>query len=327
MRRVKVNFYLPKELMPSMERQKVWQDGGKLILEERGKVACAQCWVYQTWCHLRREGVNIGLLHEMPEEGAVIALTGNIPSSFRTTARLFIAGIVADGLPNPRASLNIVQNAQHARYLPSSLFMPLWTQPGLIERSKDRFAAFERVAFFGDRGNVASELAGETWKRQLASETGCVFEIRGAEGWHDYSDVDAVIAVRDFRGGRQLHKPATKLYNAWLAGVPFIGGSDSAYAAEGSPGRDYLVASSPEEALSHLRELKDNPSLRASLVGQGKKKGSNYTVEAVTARWRKLVEETIPEAAERRARRAPWLNRCRDAAMRVVCAADRIFRS
>jgi hypothetical protein len=205
--------------------------------------------------------------------------------------------------------------------------MPLWTQPGLIERSKDRVAVFRRVAFFGDKSNVAAELAGEKWQRQLTRETGCVFEIRGAQRWHDYSDVDAVVAVRDFRGGRQLHKPATKLYNAWLAGVPFIGGSDSAYAAEGSPGRDYLVARSPEAVLSHLRELKGHPSLRASLVAQGMKKGTNYTVEAVTARWRKLVEETIPEAAERRTRRAPWLNRCRDAAMHGVCTTDRIFRS
>jgi hypothetical protein len=322
-----VRFYLPAAHLPSAENRAAWLQGEDVVLEQEGKIAAAQSWIYRTWIALVHAGSRVELVHELPDDGAVIALAGTLSPQIQNRATLFVAAVAADGLPHAAADLHILQNAAHARRMPRSVFQPHWPQPGLLRRDDKRGETFRSVAFFGTGNNLAPELQTPGWAEALSRETGCVFEIRGAERWHDYSDVDAVIAVRDFRGGRQLHKPATKLYNAWLAGVPFIGGSDSAYAAEGSPGRDYLVARSPEEVLSHLRKLKHNPSLRASLVGQGMKKGTNYTVEAVTERWRKLVEETIPEAAARRARRAPWLNRCRAAAMRGVCAADRIFRS
>jgi len=324
---VAVQFYLPGDLMPSAERQRAWEKGEHQVLEQGGKAACAQCWIYQTWLHLRQAGIDVGLTHRLPNEGAVLAITGNLPPSWHPPHDLFVAGIVADGLPHPRAHLHIVQNAAHAKRLPRSTFMPLWPQPGLLPRDTARGGRMECVAFFGDSGNAARELTDPDWQNELHRATGVRFEIRGADRWHDYSDVDAVIAVRDFGGGRQLHKPATKLYNAWLAGVPFIGGADSAYAAEGQAGVDYLVARSPEDVIAHLKRLGSDQSLRTRLVENGRTKSLERTPAAITGMWRDLVVERIPDLVAARGGRSGILNFCADNSMRALLALDRIFRN
>lgn len=313
--------------MPSAERQRKWERGEHQVLEQGGKVACAQCWIYQTWLRLRAAGVEADLVHRMPNEGVVLAITGNLAPFWRPSGGLFVVGIVADGLPHPYAHLHILQNAAHAARLPRSAFMPLWPQPGLIPRDTKHGGRMERVAFFGDSSNVATELRDTRWQNQLHEAAGIVFEIRGAERWHDYSDVDAVIAIRDFSGAKQLHKPATKLYNAWLAGVPFIGGTDSAYASEGEAGADYLVARSPAEVIAHLQRLKGDPNLRDRLVAAGRRKSVSRNPEAITAMWREFVEEKIPPLVAARQGRTALPNACADAAMRGALILDRIFRS
>lgn len=318
---------MPAALLPSKERWNSWERGEHQVLEEQGKVACAQCWIFQTWLYLRAAGIDVSLVHEIPREGIVVAITGNIPASLTSHRGLFVAGVVADGSPHPKAQLQIVQNAAHAQRLPRSLFMPLWTQPGLIPRNADRSEKLERVAFFGDRGNLAPELLASGWMDELRKRVGATLEVRSAERWHDYSDVDAVIAIRDFRCGLQLHKPATKLHNAWLAAVPFIGGSDSAYAANGTPGADYLVARTPGEALSHLERLKHDKIFRNSITEQGRKKSLDFNRQAITERWRKLVVEVLPALAEQRAGQPEWRNLCENAVMRGVLWADLKFRS
>jgi hypothetical protein len=322
-----VCFYLPEAHLPSAEKLGHWEEDGQFALEEGGKSAAAQAWIYRTWITLSKSGLRADLVHEIPTNGCVIALSGTVPLTFRLPEKVFFADVVADGMPHPSAHFHIVQNAAHARRLPWSMFMPHWTQPGLVPRDPQRGSTFERVAFFGNRENLAAELQRPSWCQELKRRTGAFFEIRSAELWRAYHDVDAIVAVRDFRGGRQIHKPATKLYNAWMAGVPFIGGNDSAYAAEGTAGHDYLVAGDPHEVLSHLERLKADETFRNALVAQGTKKTPEYTHEAITARWRKLVAKTLPALSRERANHPLWNNACRDLAMRGILAADRFFRS
>ncbi len=107
-----------------------------------------------------------------------------------------------------------------------------------------------------------------------------------------------MVAIRDFSNKPYNNKPATKLYNAWLAGVPFIGGCDSAYASEGSPEKDYLVAKSPEELLQQLRRLQQDLELRTRLVQRGSQVVQNFTVEKTLERWKKLIQEILPQRAQ-----------------------------
>jgi len=332
-------FFLPKEQFPDHDWIKAWEQGEVLPLEEQGKRATAQCWIYQTWALLIQSGIPCSLVEELPEKGGIIIAMSHLVSSINSKAKgkrslktrscyrnFFFVDIVADGLPHPEAHLHLVQNRAHSMRLPHSMFMPHWPQPHLIVRNRARGSLFEKIAFFGDRNNLAPELRSHAWQEKLSRELGVVLEIRAVDRWHDYSDVDGVIAIRDFSLARHLHKPATKLYNAWLAQVPFIGGHDSAYAADGHPGRDYLVGSSPEEIFQHLKKLKESLIFRQHLVTHGSLSATAYTREATLERWKKLLQMTLPKAAHNWERKSPLGRFFLTRSQQFICYADRVLR-
>lgn len=290
-----VAFHLPLHHRPDAGRQKAWQAGGAVPVVAEGKTATAQAWIYQTWLHLSEAGADVALVEELPSEGVVVTLNGWLGPNFAAPRGLFVAGVVADGLPHPGVDLQIVQNRWHARRLPGAVFMPHWPQPGLAPRDPGRGTKLENVCFFGDPKNLAPELRGAEWQRRFFETTSARFEVRAAERWHDYSDVDVVVAVRRFGSGNQPHKPATKLYNAWLAGVPFIAGNDSAYRAEGTRGHDHLTAASPGEVIARVLELRSSPERREEIVACGRKKAEALDTAQLTARWRRLLDSMAPQ--------------------------------
>jgi hypothetical protein len=293
------HFYLPERYLPDADRQEAWRSGKITRLEEGGKIACAQCWIFQTWLALERSGFPAHLTHSMPSDGVLVTLTSCVGADFRAPDGVFFAGIVADSLAHPQAHLHVVQNSAHKRRLWNAAFIPLWPHPNLIPRDPARLDRFENVCFFGENSNLAPELAGRGWQRKLKDELGVNFIVCGADRWHDYSEADCVVAVRGFGRSAYLHKPATKLYNAWLAGVPFIGGMDSAYAADGEPGGNFLRATTADELFAHIRHLKEEPELRDRLVAAGRLAGKSFTVEAILGRWKHLLGDTVQRLAER----------------------------
>ena len=296
---MRVHFYLPERYLPDPARQEAWRSGKITRLEEAGKVACAQCWIYQTWVALERSGFPVRLTHAFPSEGILVALTNLLTADFRVPEHVFFVGVVADYLADARAHLHVVQNKAHARRLRNSSSCRFGLNPNLLPRDPTRLDRFENVCFFGESSNLAPELADIRWKDELRNELGLNFIVCGADRWHDYREADCVVAIRGFGRSSYVHKPATKLYNAWLAGVPFIGGMDSAYAADGEPGRDFLQAATPEELFGHLRRLQEDLSLRKQLVTAGKISGRGFSFDATLERWKRLLGETVPELAAR----------------------------
>jgi hypothetical protein len=296
---MQVHFYLPERYLPDPARQEAWRSGKITRLEEAGKVACAQCWIYQTWLALERSGFSVRLTHAIPSEGILVALTNLLTADVRLPEQVFFVGVVADYLADARGHLHVVQNNAHARRLRNSAFMPHWPHPNLLPRDPARLDRFENVCFFGESSNLAPELADRRWKDKLRDELGLNFIIWGADRWHDYREADCIVAIRSFSRSSYIHKPATKLYNAWLAGVPFIGGMDSAYAADGEPGGDFLQAATPGELFGHLRRLQEELSLRKRLVAAGAISGRGFSFDATLERWKRLLAETVPDLAAR----------------------------
>ncbi len=297
---MQVSFYLPKKYFPSEAWLQAWEENRPLPLEESGKAAAAHCWIYQTWRLLTEAGIKSSLVTELPTTGLVLALSGTLDISFQShhhDSLFFLVDIVADGLPHPAAHAHLVQNQAHARRLPRSNFIPLWPQHHLIPRNSDRGFRFENIAFFGDPKNLTKEFFSPSWKDSLKKELSLQFEIRHSDRWHDYSDVDAVIAIRDFSHARQLHKPATKLYNAWLAGVPFIGGNDSAYQMDGRSGVDYLMAQSPKQVFLYLQKLKEDLTFRSHLIERGYESSKKFNQAATLERWKVFIQTTLPALA------------------------------
>lgn len=231
---------------------------------------------------------------KLPSEGTIITLSNFLQPDFRAKPSQFVVAIVADFLPHPGAHLQILQNAAHAQRLSHSIFMPHWPQPNLIPRDPNRGPHFETLAYFGDTKNLAPELRSSDFQAEIYKTCGLQLSFRGPERWHDYSDIDAVLAVRDFSRALHLHKPATKLYNAWIAGVPLLTGQDSACEAEGTDGVDYLKITSPQDLLSKLKLLKNDPDFRNKITSSGQKKTASRNRDAVRQMWVELVKNQLP---------------------------------
>lgn len=300
-----ITFYLPEKYTPDSTWEKVWREEipfPSLCIEVNIAI---QHWIYLTWYRLVQAGVECQLSTTLPTHGIAIIWNAVLDPSLknRLSPDVFFVDIAIKQEISPDADVTLVQNRLLAQQLPNALFVPHWPQPFLQPRDPERGARFENISFFGLSMHCTKELLSEEWFQLLRHEVGLFFESpRPYHLWHDYSNIDAVIAIRDFLGRPHLHKPATKLYNAWLAGVPFIGGADAAYAAEGIPGENYLVARSPSDVLAHLNHLKEDLSFRNRVVQRGFEASRRFTKEATLLYWKKLVEETLPALAARKKR-------------------------
>lgn len=291
-----VAFYIPREQAPPPAMRRALEKGERFALKTSGSDATERAWVYQTFVHLRASGFPCRLVHEVPKAGVLVAFVdsfGRLPTSLRDD--VFFVCVVADSRFHPFANWHVVQNPRQTRRSRNSTFLPHWPQPFLQPRDPERGSTFENVYYYGHYPNLVPKLRSTRWRERLKKELGVRFRLRDAAEWHDYRDTDAVVAVRSFEEPAHafLHKPATKLYNAWLAGVPAVCGKESALRAERRSEYDYLEVGSLDETIRALRFLKDHPCWVRKMRKNAARRAQAHTAEAVRERWRAFLTRTV----------------------------------
>ncbi|MBD2260343.1 glycosyltransferase family 1 protein [Pseudanabaena sp. FACHB-2040] len=306
-----LSFYLPKALWPETlptDANTPWPGFGLGVY----------AWTIQTYLRLKAAGLPCALVSTMPQAGIVFAHCNVLRGSqvgFKTGFKRLLVCLRAELLPVPYAQLQVVQNPQQANATGHCYWIPHWPQPGLIPRDRQRGHCIENVAFLGHANNLATELTTPAWRRALG-DLGLAWQPKVSThtwhqgvglppDWHDYRQIDAVVAVRSFRA-RDVHrtqnyrnKPATKLYNAWLAGVPAILGEESAYWAERRGELDFLAVSSPSEILAALGRLQQDAGLYRAMVENGLQRAETVRPEAIVQRWLTFIEQVAVPAYER----------------------------
>lgn len=256
-------------------------------------------WTLQTYLNLKGSGFPCSLVGSLPEEGIVLGHRDSLKYEFRPTKKVLMVCMKADQATHPYAQMHVVQNSQETKVVENSYFICHWPQPGLIPRDRDRGDRFENIAYFGISYNIAPELKDPSWSQTLA-EMGLQWTIVPKERWHDYSDVDAVIAVRTFEATEAyLWKPATKLYNSWRAEVPVILGAESAFQAERRSDLDYIEVRSLQEAISALQTLKENPKLRQDMIANGRDRAQATSIETILSSWKTFLTDIATPAYQR----------------------------
>lgn len=267
-------------------------------------------WTWQTYLRLKAEGFPCELVGELPAEGIVLVHRNSLRAhndNLKPEPNILLICLKAELQPYPYAQLHIVQNPTENQILKNSYYIPHWTQPALIPRNPARGDRFENIAFFGHEVNIAPELVHSSWQKQLNALGLHWYPILNrnhwsdyseiSDRWNDYSEIDAVVAVRSFNrqqlylSRNYISKPATKLYNAWLANVPAILGGESAYRAERNCSLDYLEVASPVDVISALERLRDNPALRQEMVKNGQVRAQAIQHSNITAKWCNFLEE------------------------------------
>jgi len=275
-------------------------------------------WIVLTFARLRDAGIDVRLSNRLPDAGVVVFYAGDkrvVWAQLRGASdtayqRVLLAAVRSDRHPVGFADCEIVQNASSADGA-RALHVPHWPQPGLVPRDIARGDVLRTVLFPGTPQNLDAAFSGDATRR-LLRERG--IDLRSASGgvqpvWNDFHDVDALLALRPAAMGLVRNKPAWKLFNAWLAGVPAVLGPESGYRELRESPLDYLEAATPDEALLALQRLQDEPGLYAAMVANGLRRGSAFTTAATLARWRDLLAaldarlQSRPRAPARAARR------------------------
>ncbi|ESA34026.1 hypothetical protein N836_18730 [Leptolyngbya sp. Heron Island J] len=300
----KIVFYLPQPFWPTTWPKHVNDNWPGFRLD-------IYAWTLQTYLRLKETGFACELSQHIPDEGIVLFHSNVLQgASLKPGPRQLFICLKSEAHPHVHAQLHVVQNpveASHCR-----VFMPHWPQSGLLPRDAERQDRFETVAFVGHPNSLDPEFQSPIWQERLVQlglqwRPVCSGE-NGAESvdnrWHDYRDIDVIVAVRSFdprmhwQTQNFCNKPATKLYNAWLAGVPAILGRDSAYWAERESSLDYLEVNSLSQVLEQLVRLRDNSNLRQAMVAHGYQRAQAYTPQAITQRWVDFLNRVAMPAYE-----------------------------
>lgn len=258
------------------------------------------CWTVQTYLHLQADGFPCKITNKIPEQGIVMVHRSCIPENWQPKPNLLLVCLMADKERHPLAQFHIVLNTkepllQEPQNLWPSCFIPHWPQPGLIKRDDIRSDRFEQIAFFGHPRNLDPALQAPTWEERL-NQLGLTWQIVDRDRWHDFSQIDAIVAVRSFTKTDFFDKPATKLYNSWHAGVPAIFGRETSVQNERKSELDYMEVTSVDEALAALKRLRDDLDWRKAMIENGYLRAQETEYHHLTKRWQNvLTEQIVPE--------------------------------
>lgn len=260
-------------------------------------------WTLQTYLMLREKLPDI-ICSRYPVRDAINIGHCQYLRKLKPSPENFIVSISGEYRHLLWAHAHIVQNrVQHdgRRYF----FIPHWGQPGLIPRNSER-QTVEHVAYAGRptqlssrNGYIRSKFARfgfftskhdgrEFWNEEM-KRIGMRFSLLVKPNWNDLSDVDILLGIRSFDREKYNYLPPTKLLNAWHAGIPFIGGNDSAFEQVGTPGQDYIQVKSKEEAIQEIIRLRCDHEYYKSFVEAGKKRAKEFTREKIAGAWIQLL--------------------------------------
>ncbi len=253
------------------------------------------CWVVQTYLHLKRRGMDVRLTGQ-PVEGAICVAHADHFVHIRKPRQSFWVAVRPDRAPLALADLEVVQNPRQVR-ASSHHLIPLWPEGSLIARDAARGTRVENVVYKGRAEWLAAEFRSPDFERAL-SAIGMRLRIDERD-WQNYSDVDVVLAVRHAPRWITDLKPASKLINAWAAGAVAVVGEESAYRWAGQAGVDHVVATDARQALSALTALRDQPSRYQSMVEAGARQYTRFCPDALAAQWVEfLANEVGPRYAK-----------------------------
>jgi glycosyltransferase involved in cell wall biosynthesis len=302
---MRCTFFLAGEDLEILSRINPDRDWRELQTGERA-------WILQTWLRLRQAGHPVELAGTVPADGLVVFHAKQAKEILRQRSRLrdaILVGVRADNREPLIADFEILQNGFFADGR-RRFFMPHWPQPGLVPRDSARGERIERIAYKGFAANLHPEFRTAGWNDFLAQEgiewTVDAVAFAGRNRleleWPDFRQVDLVLAVRPDERKMRRSKPATKLVNAWLAGVPALLGPELAFEELRRSELDYLKVTSVEEAREAVLRLRRDPGLYRAMVENGLRRGAEFTPEAQVPRWAELLFETIPARWEERSR-------------------------
>ena len=209
-------------------------------------------WSYRTFLELRKRGLPVSLTTQ-PRRGVVTI--GHVKTGRACCTSLPldvpIVACEADRRRLKRYCINIVQSPTGR-----GAYVPHWPEPWIKPRAIAE-PRIKRVGYFGETKGEAQIHEQLSLKLQAI---GVEYQVRDRNRWRDYSDIDAVIALRYNWKVRGAYKPPSKLYNAILGRVPLIATPEPAYVDFDPEQSMWRAACNVSEAASIVEQFNSDPA-------------------------------------------------------------------
>jgi hypothetical protein len=305
---VRVTFFLPGE--EDLDRLR----GVDPDRETHEVVTGERVWILQTYLRLAAAGHPVELSDRPLAAGIVVYHAKHAEWLLRDWLRWsdsILVGVRADHTESHLADFEVLQNGVWEDGT-RRFFVPMWPQPGLQPRDPSRRERVERVAFKGFKASLHPDFAGPALAGALRERgidfvcdavdyRGTATDTRGVH-WSDYREIDLVVAMRRPDAVGYTGKPATKLYNAWRAGVPALLGPEPAYRELRRHALDYFEVTSVADAVCAIDRLRDDPGLYRAMVERGRERAVDFSPEVIRESWVDLLWSRIPRLSADR----PW---------------------
>jgi len=263
-------------------------------------------WVTQTYLHLKESDIKCSLVKELPTEGIIIFHKGSLAENYIPNKRQLLVCIQADWGRHSFAQRYICQNRKQASYASIALEIPrktyfvhFWSQSDIIKRNPKRSSTFSNISYYGIKDNLADELKSADWIEFLDSHGIEWSVVEEREKWGDYFSADVVLFCRDFKGSPFHFKPATKLYNTWIAECLPIFTPESAFMDEMVGNENSgIVISNYAELKQRIINLNNSPDEFRQMIENGKQLGQNYSNKKITQEWLSIIKH-LEESLEK----------------------------
>ena len=238
-------------------------------------------WSYRTFLELRKRGLPVSLTTQ-PRRG--IVTIGHV-NTWRECCKSLpmdvpIIACEADRRRLTRYCINIVQSPTGR-----GSYVPHWPEPWIKPRAIDE-PHIKRVAYFG-------ETKGETQiHKQLSLKLqaiGVEYQVRDRDRWRNYSDIDAVVALRYNWKVRGAFKPPSKLYNAILARVPLIATPEPAYVDFDPEQSMWRAACNVSEAVSIVEQLNSDPAQYNEMLRRMRQIDADDLSDGISKRYEDVI--------------------------------------
>lgn len=293
-----VHFFCPDEIVwPELHNWSGTRIDDQTLSDRSGGIL--HSWVLRTYYQLRLAGETVTLSSSLRRDAINIVSVRDFGRKQRDPLA-FLVIPQGDAHHSQLANFRILQNGVRPPDENASVIWH-WPQPGIIPRDPSRGDRFETLCFKGRLNNLDDSLKSESFTTEL-EKLGVFFDVdaylglRGEHNWNNYSDADAVLALRNLTHYDAAKKPASKLVNAWFADTPALLGPEPAYRELGTPGEDYLEIRSASDALQAITALRGNPSLFWKIVENGRRLRENYADAALTKLWIETLNGPVSDA-------------------------------
>ena len=299
---MEVTFLLPKLSNEELDSLK------RLDLESQWYVfnKAPHSWITQTYLKLKASGFSVNLDNKLPQSGIVVFHCKdkkNILKQLPFFDSLYLVSVRGDLKPAIFSDVEIVQN----KYFDNDQtikYITHWSQQGIVKRNASRGNTIKNIAYKGFKKNLHKDFQSSEWETFLQDNELNWFcdSVKFDEGkctesynWHNYEDVDLVLAVRPDSYKATMHKPPTKLLNSWIAGTPALLGPESAYRNIKNTDLDYIEITNLDDAKRAIKSFISNPSLFQQYRDNYEVRAEEVKQERILDEWKQLFARITGE--------------------------------